>query len=176
MTGAMRNPAVAGADGPANLLAAIQVAAHPASWGRGCLVVFADEIHAAAGVRKMHSTSVATFASPNGAALGYLVEGRTHFLSPPSERVTVRLASEASFRRVALVTATLGDDGDILKAIAEHVDGLVVAAALVTPDLAGQQPLTLVQPQGVHAQPGALRHLADTQTRVLHHADLRRLT
>lgn len=46
LTGAMRNPTLPGADGPANLLAALQVAASDDARGQGALVVLADEIHA----------------------------------------------------------------------------------------------------------------------------------
>ena len=128
VTGAMRNPTTAGADGPANLLAAIQVAASRQARDLGCLVVLADEIHAAARVRKTHSTSPGTFASPNGGPLGYLVEGTPTILHRPTVRHTVPASeSGATQPRVGLYTATLGDDGTLLKDMAGGLDGLVVA-------------------------------------------------
>ncbi|HEX6967913.1 MAG TPA: asparaginase [Micromonosporaceae bacterium] len=127
-TGAMRNPTLAGPDGPANLLAAVATAAHPACRGLGCLVVFADEIHAAAQVRKSHTMSVAAFTSPNTGPLGHLVEGVPRILTRPAHRYTVpgRPVPGRS-PRVALMTVTLGDEGESLPATAD-LDGLVVAA------------------------------------------------
>jgi L-asparaginase len=125
VTGAMRNPSLAGADGPANLLAAVRVAADPAARGLGCVVVLADEVHAAQRVRKTHSTSVATFQSPNGGPLGYLVEGAFRLLNRPAHRLVLPRATGDA--KVALATITLDDDG-LLPAAAEQSDGLVVAA------------------------------------------------
>ncbi|MFL6077707.1 MAG: asparaginase [Mycobacteriales bacterium] len=128
VTGAMRNPTLAGADGPANILAAIQVAASPDARYQGCVVVFADEIHAARRVRKTHSTSGHTFQSPNGGPLGYVVEGRPRFLNALGGRFVVPAAHAAVQPTVGLVTVTLGDDGTMLEQASRHLDGLVVAA------------------------------------------------
>ena len=126
VTGAMRNPTLAGADGPANLLAAVQTAASPQARGLGCLVVFADEIHAAARVRKTHSTSTGTFNSPNGGPLGYLIEGVPTIINRPAARFTIPAPPQHQ-PRVGLYTATLSDDATVLAAVAVQVDGLVVA-------------------------------------------------
>lgn len=128
VTGAMRNPGLAGADGPANLLAAVQTAASDQAHGLGVLVVFADEIHAARRVRKMHTSSPATFRSPTGGPLGYVVEGHPRMMSRLSHRLVVPVPAEAAQARVALVTVTLGDDGRDLADLADRYDGLVVAA------------------------------------------------
>jgi L-asparaginase len=128
VTGAMRNPTLAGADGPANLLAAIQTAASPLVRDLGALVVFADEIHAACRVRKTHSTSGGTFQSPNGGALGYVVEGDARILNRPVRPRSTQVDGPSTRPTVALVTIALGDDGTVLDAIADRVDGLVVAA------------------------------------------------
>ena len=128
VTGAMRNPTLAGADGPANLLAAVQTAASADARDLGALVVFADEIHAAARVRKTHSTSGYTFVSANGGPLGYVVEGQPRVLNRPSSRTTVPAAAEPRPVEVGLVTIVLGDTGALLKAAADRLDGLIVAA------------------------------------------------
>jgi L-asparaginase len=126
VTGAMRNPSLAGADGPANLLAAVRTAASPAARDLGCLVVLADEIHAARRVRKTHSTAGATFQSPNGGPLGYLVEGRPHLLNQLPYRTVLPPAADRR-PRIVLLTLALGDDGVLLEGLADRVDGAVVA-------------------------------------------------
>nr|AGS49346.1 L-asparaginase [uncultured bacterium esnapd2] len=127
VTGAMRNPTLAGADGPANILAAVQTAASRAARGLGAVVVFADEIHAAARVRKTHTTSGHTFQSANGGPLGYVVEGTPRIVNEPRTRVTVPAVGDKPVE-VAVVPVVLGDNGTVLEAVADRVDGLVVAA------------------------------------------------
>ncbi len=125
VTGAMRNPLQAGADGPANLLAALTVAADPQARGRGVLVAFADEIHAAVRVRKTHSTSVAAFASADTGPVGRLVEGRARFLAGAGHRLVLPRPVGSGLPRVPLIFATLGADEPELD---RPADGLVVAA------------------------------------------------
>jgi L-asparaginase len=126
VTGAMRNPTQAGADGPANLLAALATAANPAARGLGVLVVLDDRIHAARRVAKTHSTSVSAFQSPDGGPLGYLVEGRPQIVNRVERLAPIPAGGDRS-PRVALHTAVLGDDGRLLAALVPQVDGLVVA-------------------------------------------------
>lgn len=128
VTGAMRNPSLAGADGPANLLAAVRTAAGEHARGLGVLVVFHDEIHAARRVRKTHTSSPATFRSPTGGPLGYVVEERPRLLSRLPDRPVVPVPAGAPQPRVGLVTVTLGDEGEWLADAADRYDGLVVAA------------------------------------------------
>jgi L-asparaginase len=126
VTGAMRGPTLAGDDGPANLLGAVRVAASEEARGLGCVVVFADGIHAAARVRKTHASSVATFQSPDGGPLGYVVEGRPWLLHRPVRRTTLPPppAVGRPWPRVDLRVATLGDGGP---RVDDDLDGLVVA-------------------------------------------------
>lgn len=128
VTGAMRHPALPGADGPANLLAAVQVAADPASRGLGCVVVANDEVHSARFVRKTHTASPATFRSPGLGPLGWVSEGAVRIALRPAPR-RPPLPRPASDPPVALVTASLGDDGRVLDCLPElGYAGVVVEA------------------------------------------------
>lgn len=124
----MRNPTLAGADGPANILAAILTAADPTMRGQGCLVVFNDEIHAAHRVRKTHTTSTATFSSPNGGPLGYLTENQPHLHNRRAHRPMLPTVAPVTIAaQIPIITVALGDDDTTLRALAPHVDGLVVS-------------------------------------------------
>ena len=145
VTGAMRNPTLAGPDGPANLLAAIRTAAATDSRDLGALVVLNDEIHAARWVRKTHSTSTATFASPNTGPVGHVIEGAVRVLARPARiaAVPVPAAETLATTAVPLHTVTLDDDATLLALLAGEdappIGGLIVSAfgvGHVPPDMA----------------------------------------
>ncbi len=140
VTGAMRNPTMAGADGPANLLAAVQSAASEHLTGVGCVVIMADEIHAAKHVHKIHSTSAGAFTSPDTGPIGRVVEGKPRLLARPLAAPTYPTPTAAGVR-IGLVTASLGDDGELLQRLDDGFDGVVIAGFG-----AGHVPATFVDP------------------------------
>ncbi|KOV82248.1 asparaginase domain-containing protein [Nocardia sp. NRRL S-836] len=123
VTGAMRHPGLPGADGPANLAAAVAVAGAANSRGRGALLVLNDEIHAARWVRKSHSSLPNAFESFPG-PLGLQVEGTPRYFHP-AHRLPA-LPRPRTVPPVSLVEATIDDDGALLDWL--NVGGVVVAA------------------------------------------------
>ena len=159
VTGAMRNPTLPGADGPANLLAAVSTAASPQARGLGAVVVFADEIHAARYVRKAHTQSIMPFRSSPAGPIGWLSEGRVRVGARPAGRRRLALDPAREAPWVALVTFGAGDEGLLVGAVADAgYQGLVVeatggghiAAACVDQleALAGRMPVALASRTG----------------------------
>lgn len=129
VTGAMRTPATPGADGPANLLAAVRVAAEPGARGLGVLVVLADEVHAAAHVTKAHSSAPHAFASPDSGPIGRLVEGRARIVaSPCRDESPIDVPSDASWPYVPILRVAQGTQSQEVEALAAIADALVVEA------------------------------------------------
>ena len=114
VTGAMRNPTLAGPDGPANLLNAVRLAAHGPARGLGVMVVMNDEIHAARFVQKAETSNPAAFRSRPLGPLGWFAEGAVRLGSPPGPRHALAVARDAEPVPVALLTVTLGDDGRLI--------------------------------------------------------------
>ena len=179
VTGAMRHPSSAGADGPANLYAAIRVASDPAARGLGCLVVLADEVHGARFVRKNHTVSTGAFVSPGFGPLGLMVEGQPRFRPTPRAGLAPLPATDAvTGLRVALLTVAIGDDGELLRRVDDAFDGIVLAGlgaghvpATMVPavaEVAARMPVVLASRTGsgsvlrtTYAYPGSERDLLD---------------
>ena len=159
VTGAMRNPTLPGADGPANLLASIQVAASDVAHGLGAVVVLNDEIHAARFVRKTHTSNPATFRSDPVGPVGWISEGIPRVVLRPVGQHKISISEDAQDRPVALHTFTLGDDGRLLPEIERQgYAGLVVEAlggghvpsitVETLEDFAGKMPVVLASRTG----------------------------
>lgn len=136
-TGAIRPATAAGADGPANLLDAVSVAASEEAAGMGVLVVFGGEIHHARCVRKTDTTSLVAFSSPQTGTLGRVTEGHPTIWSrlprnPPLDPPQLD-------KRVLVIPTSAGDDGTLAHAaLSTEPDGVVIGtlgAGHLAPDL-----------------------------------------
>lgn len=130
VTGAMRNASQPGADGPANLLDAVSVAASERARGLGVTVVLGGEIHAARFVRKTHTASPGAFASVSG-PLGWVAEGTPLLLTRPATRVHLPdpVDPDSATPPVALLTVALGEDDRLPRTVKDlGYAGLVVEA------------------------------------------------
>jgi L-asparaginase len=128
VTGAMRSPSAPGADGPANLLAAVRVAADPSARDRGALVVLADEVHAAARVRKTDSIALQAFTSGSFGPVGRVHEGTVTFAGRTTRRPALPRPVEGRDPRVALLETHLGDRGELLELVTDAGwDGVFLA-------------------------------------------------
>ena len=88
LTGSMRPSTALSADGPLNMYNAVALAANKDAKGYGVMVVMNDDIHAAKDVKKMISTPVHTFQSPQEGLIGTVIFGEVLFFHKPSGRHT----------------------------------------------------------------------------------------
>ena len=96
VTGAMRNPSLPGADGPANVRAAVIAALSPQVRGLASALVMADEIHDPVFVRKDHTSFIHAFSSgPSAGPLGWVSEDRVILPHVPAGGGLAAAAGEA---------------------------------------------------------------------------------
>lgn len=114
LTGAQRGAEQRDADGPRNLRDAIIVAGSSRSWGRGAMIVFAGEVHAAREARKIHTSALRAFGSPGYGPLGHAEAGSVRFGRSP-DRVQP-LPPPDELAPVDLIRLYAGSDGRFLDA------------------------------------------------------------
>ena len=86
LVGAMRPATALSADGPLNLLQAVQVALSPEARGHGVLVVMDGQIHGAQRVTKLATQGVGAFASPGCGPLGWVDDVGVHLPTASGSR------------------------------------------------------------------------------------------
>ncbi len=127
LVGAMRNSSELSWDGPANLRAAIRVAADPATRGLGVLVVFNDQIIAAAEATKTHTESTDTFQSRDFGPLGLIDKDRLIVTRRPLHRI--HIPTDQLEERVDIIKSYAGADGRFIDhALNDGARGLVIEA------------------------------------------------
>lgn len=125
-TGSMRAASDPRPDGPANILAAATVAAHPDARGRGVLIVMHGEIHSARRVTKMDTSDDDAFDSVLPPDLGTVHDGLVAFSDTWSPHVRVPLPP--ALPRVDIVLMYAGvDDFALRAALKRGAAGLVIA-------------------------------------------------
>ncbi len=130
VTGAMRGANQVGADGPANLFAAVRIACDEIKDAvPQVLVCLNNEIHAASRVQKVHTGNLEAFQSPGWGPVGYVDNDAVYFRAgllncdlglsfPLLKKLTAK---------VAVVKAVSGEDGKFIDySVKDGCDGIVI--------------------------------------------------
>ena len=129
VTGAMRNAAEDGYEGPVNLRDAVRCAAADELREQGALVVLAGRILPADDATKTHTDSYETFRALNLGPVGAVERGAVVVTARRARRRVLPAAPTSAAEPVHLVTVTVGMDGSVVRALAAtEPRGLVVAA------------------------------------------------
>jgi L-asparaginase type II len=132
VVGAMRPATALSADGPLNLLRAVQLAASRATSGFGVMVVANERIFAAREVTKSHTSSIDSFCSPDFGCIGYMLNGEVKLHRMPSRQYSLEspfdISRLASLPKVDIVYAYAGAGDEGIHAFARNgARGLVHA-------------------------------------------------
>lgn len=124
-TAAMRHPASEDADGPSNLLAAVQAACQ---LHKGVYVVMNNEIHDPSYVQKCHTSALGAFSSENG-PIGVVVDGHIRMSLALSFLPCLDKEKLKSPYCVALLSPAIDDTPWQLEAaLGQQFDAMVVAS------------------------------------------------
>jgi len=136
VVGAMRAPGTMSADGPINLIRAIQTAAAAESRGRGTLVVLNEQIHDARDATKTNTHSVGTFQSRSWGPLGNVGRDGVNYYRRTEKRDGARSEFDVAGKtpedlpRVDILYSYNGADGAGAQGFADAgAVGLVVAGS-----------------------------------------------
>jgi L-asparaginase len=139
LTGAMKNSSETSADGPANLLDAVRLAAEGSKAWRGTAIVMNGEIHAAQEAAKMHKNAVQTFVSPNAGPVGRIDRHGIFLRWRPQRRQALR-PLPGSLPKVPVLKAYSGMDSQLVDGLlASGIAGLAIEGFGI-----GNVPLALV--------------------------------
>jgi L-asparaginase len=117
LTGAQRGADQPDSDGPRNFRDAIRGAASVEARGRGAMIAFGGELHAAREARKVDTIAVRAFASPGYGPIGHVDGERVVFGRRPERRPP--LPVPAAMASVDLIRLYAGSDARFLRASAE---------------------------------------------------------
>jgi L-asparaginase len=127
ITGAMRNSSEVGWDGPANMMAAVRVAASAETRGLGTMIVMNDTILAAADASKTSTESFDAFESADFGPIGVIDKGRILIRRMPLNRHFINTSQVMD--RVFLIKTASGSDSTLIEAcLGAGARGLVIEA------------------------------------------------
>ena len=124
-TGAQRGADQADSDGPRNFRDAIRVAVSPGARGRGAMVAFAGELHAAREARKVHTSALRAFRSPGYGPIGHVDRERVVFGRRPERRPPLPVPERVA--AVDVIRLHAGSDARFLQAsVASGAEAIVL--------------------------------------------------
>lgn len=130
LVGSMRGSQSPSADGPANLLNAVTIAADNTSNGKGVLVTLNDRIYAARDVTKTNTSTLDAFQSPDSGSLGYLQSGKPNYYRLPTRKHMVDSEFDVerltALPKVQIVYSYVGIEPETIRsALSGKVSGIV---------------------------------------------------